>query len=38
MGGWSKEREISLISGNAVYESLLRSNMFYAEPNTLREP
>ena len=27
MGGWSKEREISLISGNAVYESLLRSNI-----------
>ena len=27
MGGFSAEREISLLSGNAVYEALLKSNV-----------
>ena len=27
MGGYSAEREISLLSGNAVYKSLLNSNV-----------
>ena len=27
MGGYSAERDISLLSGNAVYESLVKSNI-----------
>ena len=27
MGGYSAEREISLLSGHAVYEALLKSNV-----------
>ena len=27
MGGWSNERDISLISGNFVYESLISSGL-----------
>ena len=36
MGGWSREREISLLSGNLVYEALKRKD-FDAVPIDIKK-
>ena len=41
MGGWSNEREISLVSGSFVYDSLIKSGvntvLFDLKKNNLNE-